>query len=522
MSESPIPSAPRVDYWQEDPVLRALVGAALPAAARDAAEPALAQLGRAAGLEVPPLAAEADRFPPRLVTHDPEGRRIDRVDYHPSYRRMEELAYGSGMIALKYAEGPMRPHRHVVGYAMGYLFAQAEAGLYCPVCMTDGVARVLERYGSDAQRRQWIPRLASRDRASLARGAMFLTERHGGSDVGEATRTVARRVGDGWRLRGDKWFCSNVDAEVALALARPEGAPAGTAGLGLFLLPRDLEGGSRNGYRIERLKDKLGTRSMPTGEITLEDASVELVGDASQGFHMMAEMLNLSRLYNAVASVAGLRRGCVEARHFLTERRAFGRAAIGHPLARRALEQVEASQLAGLLLTWRTIRLLDDADAGDRDAALLVRMLTPLVKYTTAKAAVAGVSECLELHGGQGYVEESVMPRLLRDCQVLPIWEGTTNILVLDTLRALRRTEGGVDRILALAAGPSGSDVAPPRRDRLAAALRHALASPPPEDGLREATDLLAAALEEGELARARGLPALAEPASRALALRGA
>lgn len=519
MFEESIPSEQHCDFWEADSLFRAIVEASLPSDTWPQALPALASMGRRAGIEAAPLAAVADRLSPRLVTHDPQGRRIDHVEYHPSYRQMEEIAYGGGCVAVKYEEGPLRSCRHRIGFALGYLFGQAESGLFCPVCMTDGVARVLEKFGSEEQQRSHIPRLAARDTRTLARGAMFLTEKQGGSDVG-ATATRAVRDGDGWRLDGEKWFCSNVDAELCLTLARPEGAVDGTKGLGLFLMARDLPDGSRNGYRIDRIKDKLGVRSMPTGEVTLEGARAEQVGKIDRGFAMMAEMLNLSRLYNSIASIAVLRRAALEARRYTSRRHAFGRPVIDHPLARVALESVEDALLGSTLVVWRVVTLLDAADGGDRRAASLVRSLTPLIKYSTAKIAVAGVSECLELHGGQGYIEESVMPRLLRDAQVLPIWEGTTNILVLDTIRALRREESG-EALLELGKSDGEPVALASARDGLRRDMAAAVSGSYPEEQLRGLTDRLMRVLTMGELARARAVPALAAGCERALRATG-
>ncbi|HVR38326.1 MAG TPA: acyl-CoA dehydrogenase family protein [Thermoanaerobaculia bacterium] len=295
--------------------------------------------------------------------------------------------------------------------------------------MTDGVARVLTRHGTHEQVMRVVPHLTSTDPATLWTGGMFLTERAGGSDVG-ANETIARKASDGtWRLDGHKWFCSNVDAQAVLVTARVEGA--GTKGLRTFLLlTRD-----NPGVRIERLKDKFGTRSMATGEVTLTDAVAEEVG----GFAAMTDMLNLSRIYNAVASVAAIGRAVYEARHYIERRYAFGRPVIEWPLAQETFFDLEAEHIGALLLTFEAVELLARADAGDADAAKLLRLLTPIVKAVTGKLAVPCVSEAMELIGGNGYIEESPLPRLLRDAQVLPIWEGTTNILVLDALRVAQK-----------------------------------------------------------------------------------
>jgi len=376
------------------------------------AEPQLASMGERAAIEVAPLAQIADRNTPQLVAN--------RVVYHDSYREMARVAYGSGMIAMKYT-----PHDHTrdapfIGFALGYLFAMAEMGLYCPLCMTDGVASVLTRHGTREQIDRIVPHLASANVETLWTGGMFLTERAGGSDVG-ANETIAR---DG-RLTGEKWFCSNADADVVLTTARPAGGEPGIRGIRTYLLMTR----GNDGVVIDRLKDKLGVRSMPTGEVTLRDAPAEELGD----FRVIAEMMNLSRLYNAVASVAVMGRAIHEARWYIERRRAFGRNVIDHPLARETLLDLAAQHLGAMLLTFDTV------DALRRDDARLLRILTPIAKAVTGKLAVPCVSEAMELIGGNAYIEDRVMPRLLRDAQVLPIWEGTTNILVLDALRVARK-----------------------------------------------------------------------------------
>ncbi|MGA7615976.1 MAG: acyl-CoA dehydrogenase family protein [Thermoanaerobaculia bacterium] len=434
MSDSHIPSPLTDSYWHLSPTLQAILLRKLGAEEFTWAEPRFEEMGKLAAVEVAPRAAIADRESPVLVSFDARGERIDRVEYHPAYRTMERIAYGSGMIGMKYDPQVRRDHPdsvQLVGFGLGYLFAMAEAGLYCPACMTDGVARVLERHGTPDQIERVVPHLTAKDRPELWTGAMFLTERIGGSDVG-ANEAIARRGDDGqWRLSGLKWFCSNVDAEAALVTARTDGGPAGTRGIRTFLLlTRD-----NPGVRIDRLKEKLGVRSMPTGEVTLTDAIAEEVG----GFAPITDMLNLSRLYNAVASVAVMGRAIAEAQHYVERRRAFGRTVVEHPLAAETLADLEAEHVAALYLTFEAVEAIGRADRGDAEAALLLRILTPIAKLTTGKLAVPIVSEALELIGGNGYIEESPMPRLLRDAQVLPIWEGTTNILILDTLRAARK-----------------------------------------------------------------------------------
>jgi alkylation response protein AidB-like acyl-CoA dehydrogenase len=434
-----IPEQPHVSYWEASPFFQRLCRRKLGDAAWKCAEPQLRSMGERAAIEVAPLAPIADRNPPRLVTHDPRGNRINAIEYHPAYREMAKIAYGSGMIAMKYT-----PHEHsreasFVSFALGYLFAMAEVGLYCPLCMTDGVARVLTHHGTREQIERIVPHLASTELDSLWTGAMFLTERAGGSDVG-ANETVAR---DG-RLTGQKWFCSNVDAEVVLATARPEGAEPGIRGIRTYLL---LTRGNR-GFTIDRLKDKLGVRSMPTGEVTLHDAPAEEIGD----FHVIAEMMNYSRLYNSVAAVAVIGRAIHEARWYVERRRAFGKRVIEFPMVEETLASLEEQHHGATLMTFECVDALARADRGDAEAARLSRILIPIAKAVTGKLAVLVASECMELVGGNGYIEEWPMARLLRDAQVLPIWEGTTNILMLDALRAARKERGHellLDRIRA-------------------------------------------------------------------------
>ncbi|MCB9703585.1 MAG: acyl-CoA dehydrogenase family protein [Myxococcales bacterium] len=401
----------------------------------------LYRLGRHGAL-ASPLSALADRHPPTLRTHDDRGERAERVEYHPAYRRLEELSYGAEIVSLKYDRSFLaeyRDVRHLVGFGGGYYFAQSESGLFCPICMTDGVGWVLERHAPEEPiARETLTHLASRDLGMLWQGAMFLTERVGGSDVG-ANSVEAHRDGDRWVLRGHKWFCSNVDAAAILVLARMPGGTPGTRGLGLFLLLREVPAGNGGKIRIERLKDKFGTRSMATGEVILEDAEATLIAGAGEGFKAMAEMINLSRTYNAVASLALIRRAVLEALAYGAERRAFGERLWDLPLWRATVADLVAEHLASQVGVFTMIRALDRAEGGDPRAAGLVRALTPIAKAATAKQAVWCVSEAMEAIGANAFVEWSPLPRLLRDAQVLPIWEGTTNILTLDLLRAIGR-----------------------------------------------------------------------------------
>jgi alkylation response protein AidB-like acyl-CoA dehydrogenase len=290
----------------------------------------------------------------------------------------------------------------------------------------------------------------------LQQGAMFLTEKQGGSDVGLTTTVAKARVSttatEGgiqpeWELWGDKWFCSNVSAEVILTLARPEGAPAGTRGLGLFLVPRILDDGTRNAITIQRLKDKLGTRSLATGEVTLHGAQAYLVGKLERGFVQMTEMINLTRIWAAIGSLAAMRRSYLEALVHTRGRVAFGRPLAEHPLMRRQLIDLLIEVEGCAALVFATAAVLERVDRhGAEEDRRLLRILTPLCKYYIPKRGEYVTLEALEMRGGNGYVEDWVNPRLVRDAIVNVVWEGSSNVIVLDVARAIARE--GVDAAL--------------------------------------------------------------------------
>jgi acyl-CoA dehydrogenase len=446
------------------------------------------------------LSARADKQGPALQTHDARGIRKDRVVQHPDYRELEKLSYGRGIVGIKYQPEFLSQHRafrHLVGFGAGYYFAQSEIGLYCPICMTDGVGRVLECRPKGPHTplyQMTIAHLSAGDPEQRWQGAMFLTEKQGGSDVG-SNAVTATRQGRRWLLNGDKWFCSNVAADAILALARmPDGVP-GTKGLGLFLVLRRKPAGNSATIRIHRLKDKLGVRSMPTGEVTFENTEAFLVAGENEGFKQMAEMLNLSRLYNAVASVAGMRRAVLEALKYGAGRRAFGHRLDELPLWRVAMADLVAEHLGIFVLVFETVRALDLADNGDEEARKLVRIVIPMAKALSGKLAVFAVSEAMEAIGGNAYIEESILPRLLRDCQVLPIWEGTTHILTLDALRAIQK-EGSHEALFArirLALARAKKSDTGPVKARLEYDIRKldALSKLPPELQQREARQWL-------------------------------
>ena len=438
------PDTTGLNFFRADPSLADLLRIYLPGPLLAHITPHLDRLGALAGDELDRCARLADRHVPVLHPRDRFGRDEQWIEYHPAYRELERVAYGEfGIHAMSHRPGVLgwpAPYPAVAKHAFTYLFNQAEFGLGCPINVTDGAAMLLSRFGDESLKARYLDGLTTTDMARLTQGAQFMTEKEGGSDVGRLT-TVAVPDGGHFRLHGEKWFCSNADAEVAMLLARPEGAPGGTRGLGLFLMPRRLDDGSANRYRIVRLKDKLGTRSMASGEIVLEGAMAFAVGRLDRGFVQMAEMVNWSRLSNGVKSTALMRRALHDAMTVARGRLAFGRRIADLPLARRQLVKMTLPMEQALTLCFATADALDRAEAGDeKEAAALVRMLTPVLKFRATRDARSVCGDALEMRGGVGYIEEFATARLLRDAHLGSIWEGTGNIVALDaTARAVGR-----------------------------------------------------------------------------------
>jgi acyl-CoA dehydrogenase len=446
------PDTSGMNFYRADPALTDLLRIHLPDNLFRHIEPHLDRLGALAGGHLDECARLADRHVPELHQRDRFGRDAQWIEYHPAYRELERAAFGEfGIHAMSIRKGILGwPDKYPVAakHAFTFLFNQAEFGLGCPINVTDGCAKLLSNFGSDALKARYLDGLTQTDMDKLTQGGQFMTEKEGGSDVGKLT-TTAVQEGDHWRLSGEKWFCSNADAEVVMLLARPQGAEAGTRGVGLFLMPRRLEDGSPNHYRIVRLKDKLGTRSMASGEIKLEGAIAYAVGRLDRGFVQMAEMVNSSRLSNGVKSTALMRRAHHDAMTVAQNRVVFGSRIIDMPLARRQLMKIMLATEQALSLSFVTADALDRAEAGSQDAAALLRILTPTLKYRATRDARKVCGDALEMRGGIGYIEEFATARLLRDAHLGSIWEGTGNIVALD---ALKRAVGRHGAEAALAA----------------------------------------------------------------------
>jgi len=445
------PDTSGMNFYRADQALTDLLRIHLPETLFRHIEPHLDRLGALAGGHLDECARLADRHVPVLHQRDRFGRDVQWIEYHPAYRELERAAFGEfgihAMSLRKRILGWPEKYPVVAKHAFTFLFNEAEFGLGCPINVTDGCAKLLASFGSEAFKEKYLDGLTQTDMNRLTQGGQFMTEKEGGSDVGTLP-TIAVQEGGHWRLFGEKWFCSNADAEVVMLLARPEGAGPGTRGVGLFLMPRKLDDGSSNHYRIVRLKDKLGTRSMASGEIKLEGAIAYAVGRLDRGFVQMAEMVNSSRLSNGVKSTALMRRAHHDAMTVAQNRVVFGSRIIDLPLARRQLMKIMLATEQALSMSFLTADALDRGEAGSQDAAALLRILTPTLKFRATRDARKVCGDALEMRGGIGYIEEFATARLLRDAHLGSIWEGTGNIVAID---ALKRAVGchGADAALA-------------------------------------------------------------------------
>lgn len=403
----------------------------------------LVDFGKTAATEIDAAVREAnlDANLPMLERFDRLGNRTEGVSFHPSHHEAGKGIYGSGMMSV-YEE----PGNNLLSLALFYISSQnGEAGHNCPVACTAGLIKVIQQAASPALQKAYLPGLLDADYESNLTGAQFLTEVQGGSDVGAnvVTATSLDPKQGTWLLNGEKWFCSNVTADLALVTARVAGQGEGTKGLGLFLVPRQLGDGRINNLYINRLKDKLGTRSMATGEIEFRDALAYQVGETENGFkNVMVYVINTSRVYNAVGVCGNARRAYLTALTYAKYRRAFGQEIIRFPLVQDILANMRADSTAMLSGTFHIIKLLDDIELGKSNpqADGFLRMAINLNKYRSAVLAHDVVIKAIELLGGNGAIESfSVLPRLLRDNVVFENWEGTHNVLLAQVQRDMRR-----------------------------------------------------------------------------------
>ncbi len=438
------------NQYTEDRFLQQYLARMLPGEVLEAVEAEYEQLGAmSAALFTEQVADRVNE--PVHTPFDPWGNRVDHIEVSPLWKKAQVICAERGMVAAGY-EQTYGEFSRIHQFAMNYIVQPSLDVYSCPLAMTDGAARTLLDSGNQELIDRAVSRLTSRDPKVMWTSGQWMTERTGGSDVGKS-ETIARNENGQWRLYGTKWFTSATTSEMALTLGRPEGNGPGGRGLALFYVElRDEHGRLRN-IEVNRLKDKFGTRKVPTAELTLVGTPATLVGEAKNGVRSITPMLNITRTWNAICAVSGMRRAVALVRDYAAKRHAFGALLREKPLHVDTVAELAAETAGATLLAFRAVELLGRKEAGTAsDAELrMLRAMTPIVKLTTGKQAVAVASEALECFGGAGYVEDTGLPRLLADAQVLPIWEGTTNVLSLDLLRAL--AEEGTLQALAEDAG---------------------------------------------------------------------
>jgi acyl-CoA dehydrogenase len=395
----------------------------------------LEQAGAMVATELAGLAIDTntDENLPRLERYDELGVRTEQIVFHPSYHEAGRRVWRTGVLA-EYAT----PGNEVLQMSLLYLFAQVgEYGHQCPLACTAGLIKVLQRLGSEEQKHKWLPGLLTLDYDQRLHASQFLTEIQGGSDVG-ANAAVARRDGNSWRIHGEKWFCSVIDAQLFLMTARPEGAPPGTRGLGLFVVPRTLDG-HVNEFQVRRLKKKLGTRAMASAEADFDGALAESVGPLERGFKNVVELvLDTSRVYNAVCCAGSMWAAYREAATYARHRRAFGQPIASYPLVMDMLATLRAEAMAALSSSLRVTAMADRIALGKADSELELawRIGVNVNKYWTAVRNTQCVRMAMEVLGGNGAIETfSPLVRLFRDSMVLESWEGAHNVLVQQVLK---------------------------------------------------------------------------------------
>jgi alkylation response protein AidB-like acyl-CoA dehydrogenase len=388
---------------------------------------------------------------PWLRMFDRFGARVDEILYPPEYWRMLKNGYRAGVLwrvfernfernSERNSEGNSAQNSLIPAYLLLYATGFYDPGLACPYTVSLSTACPLSKYGDAELKARFLPRMLQRD-DDVWQGATWMTEIKGGSDLGTAVETIAQQDGNKWRLTGDKYFASNAGAELAVVAARQEGAPQNVRGLSLYLVPRHREGGKLN-YQIRRLKDKIATRSVPTGEIELRHSEGWLLGQAEQGIYLILEVLNLSRVANSVGSVALAQRAIADAYSYAERRTAFGRPVIEHPLLRRQFEDRLQGLRAALGLAWEAVRLLDKVwqeKPPYSESYHLFRLVAHLAKYWTAEFAVQTAKWAMEVYGGVGTLQEYRVERWLREAMILAIWEGTSHRQMLDGLEVMQR-----------------------------------------------------------------------------------
>lgn len=425
------------NQYTEDQILKSYLHRKLPKNILEKIEPDLVRLGERVRHEILELGFQAEKEEPRHVPYDPEGKRIDNIIVSEAWEKLAKIAVEEKLIATAY-ERKEGIYSRIHQMVRIYLYGPSSAIYTCPLAMSDGAARAIELYAPELK--SSFDKLTSSDPKNFWTSGQWMTEKTGGSDVGQTT-TVAKKEGDQYKLSGTKWFTSATTSEMAMTLARLEGAPEGGRGLSLFYVETRKSDGALNNILIHKLKNKMGTRALPTAELDLQGTVAQLVGGEGNGIKKISSLFNITRIWNACIAACHMRRGVALAKDFSEKRFAFGKFLKDQPLHVETLADLQVEHEAAFLLVMRVAELLgkEEMNEASEKESLVLRILTPLAKLYTGKQAVAVSSEILESFGGAGYIEDTGLPRLLKDSQVLAIWEGTTNILSLDTLRAIQR-----------------------------------------------------------------------------------
>jgi acyl-CoA dehydrogenase len=435
-----------MNFYKEDLQLQELLKELLDPKLFEYADRELSKFGEKCANEIDERARFTDRDgQPRLNKYDAFGEDISEIWVNEGYRKTVEDTYKTGIVGYVHKEIPAigTKGNYIFSYAQGYLLSQTEPGFYCPVTLTMATAYLLDQYADHEVKERFLPHVVSTGETDLYEGATFLTERQGGSDVG-ANETKAISFKDHYKLFGEKYFASNAGmCGVTMVLARREGAPQGTKGLTLFAVPWRQDDGKLNGISIRRLKDKLGVRAVPSAEVVFEGAEAYVVGDPTKGFYYMMEALNLSRVCNTIASLGIMRRAYQEARQYADLRNAFGSKLSDFPMVKDTLTKMAVKHEVEAHAVFKFLPLFDfvmnDREGVSKEDEVLNRLYIALLKKETAEQAIHFSHEAIELHGGNGFIEDFVTPRLLRDAQVLTVWEGTANILGLEVLRLIQK-----------------------------------------------------------------------------------
>jgi alkylation response protein AidB-like acyl-CoA dehydrogenase len=429
--------------FTDDVFLQDYLHTYFPAAELKEITPDLEQFGKRTANEFIEWARDAEVNKPQLTQFNAWGHRVDEIKVSQGWLNLERVAAEEGLVAIGY-ERKYGEHSRLYQFAKLYLYTPSSAIYTCPLAMTDGAARLIELFGNDFLKKEVLTGLTSRNPSTFKTSGQWMTERTGGSDVSRSM-TFATPDGEDYVLHGHKWFTSAITAHVAFTLASTEPPQDGKrAPLSLFYLPIRFANGQLNGIEVEALKDKLGTRALPTAQLVLKGTKAKLVGEKGKGVRTIATLFNITRIYNTISAASYIRRAYSLSKAYSAIREAFGVKIEKHLLHRKTLREMEIAYQSNTMLAFFLARLLgkEECNTATENEKELLRFLTPVGKLYTAKQSIKYASEHIEVFGGIGYLEDSGIPAMLRDVQTLSIWEGTTNVLSLDMLRAAEKENG--------------------------------------------------------------------------------